>query len=303
MPLKVHPLADAFPPLPDDELRKLAESIARNGLRIPIKIFEGQILDGRNRHKAAELLGIELDRDRDYELFDGDFDDAVVLVTDLNLRRRDLSYPQKLKAVDTLASLARGRPRKKGSHEPFSGPGRPAAGPTLAEAAEKLGVSRAQVVRRRQVREEGAPELLDAVDAGQVPVYQAQKLLRLDKEEQRAAVEGGEPAVKEALAKAKAAPPKKPARELTEGEKRIRAGVRANNLFNEMAKLMMTVKSFVGALAEDNLEFTADQRELGRDFGRQLVTHGEWVQTLFSGEATGVTDEGLANLLNGEENR
>src|ERR1051325_4276522 len=74
VPLKVHPLADAFPPLPEDEKRRLAESIAQNGLRIPIMIFEGQILDGRNRHQAAELLGVELERNREFE---GSFAEAV----------------------------------------------------------------------------------------------------------------------------------------------------------------------------------------------------------------------------------
>jgi hypothetical protein len=74
--IKVHPAADVFPMLPEDELRQLGEDINKNGLkekilfwtplkgsfhpkRHPRKTF---LLDGRNRLAAMELVGIDPDK-------------------------------------------------------------------------------------------------------------------------------------------------------------------------------------------------------------------------------------------------
>jgi hypothetical protein len=60
--LKVHPVADLFPMLTDDEIADLAEDIRANGQNHPIIIDESNgervLIDGRNRLKACELLGI-----------------------------------------------------------------------------------------------------------------------------------------------------------------------------------------------------------------------------------------------------
>src|SRR5690348_8445060 len=69
---KIHPAADLFPMLPEDELRKLGEDIKANGLKEPIVMWsprqpEGPpdkqplyLLDGRNRLAAMELVGMEI---------------------------------------------------------------------------------------------------------------------------------------------------------------------------------------------------------------------------------------------------
>lgn len=89
----VHPYADKFPLLPDDELRELADSIASNGLRIPIVVTpDGQILDGRNRARACELLGIEPET----VTYDGD--DLAEYVIDCNTTRRHLTTGQRAMA-------------------------------------------------------------------------------------------------------------------------------------------------------------------------------------------------------------
>lgn len=57
---EVHPVADLFPMLADDELRELAEDIKQRGLLQPVVLdAEGRVLDGRNRLAACELAGIE----------------------------------------------------------------------------------------------------------------------------------------------------------------------------------------------------------------------------------------------------
>lgn len=59
--LPVHPLADLFPMLPEDELADLAEDIKVNGLLHPIMLDRpGKVLvDGRNRLRACEIAGVD----------------------------------------------------------------------------------------------------------------------------------------------------------------------------------------------------------------------------------------------------
>jgi hypothetical protein len=66
---KIHPAADLFPMLPEDELRKLGEDIKWNGLKEPIALYRADddtdakdisILDGRNRLAAIMLVGLPI---------------------------------------------------------------------------------------------------------------------------------------------------------------------------------------------------------------------------------------------------
>jgi hypothetical protein len=66
--MHIHPAAKLFPPLPPNELRELADDIWKNGLRVPVVIWEPRplelnhhgpmLLDGRNRLDALALLGL-----------------------------------------------------------------------------------------------------------------------------------------------------------------------------------------------------------------------------------------------------
>jgi hypothetical protein len=49
--LEPHPLASLFPPMGRYEYEELKADILRNGLRMPIVLFEERILDGRNRYR------------------------------------------------------------------------------------------------------------------------------------------------------------------------------------------------------------------------------------------------------------
>ncbi|MFF2955683.1 ParB N-terminal domain-containing protein [Kitasatospora sp. NPDC057965] len=73
----------------DDELHALAEDIRENGLLHPVvRDVDGQILDGRNRLKACEILGIEAQ----FVAYEGSAPRSYVLSA--NLRRRSLSRGQ-----------------------------------------------------------------------------------------------------------------------------------------------------------------------------------------------------------------
>lgn len=91
--LPIFPFADEFPYVSDQELLELAQDIEANGLLVPVVVFEGQILDGRNRLRAisthTNLTEVPTKQ------FEGDELDALDYVASLNLRRRDLDQTQR----------------------------------------------------------------------------------------------------------------------------------------------------------------------------------------------------------------
>ena len=58
--LSDHPYANLMPMMSEEgkRARQLAADIRRNGLQVRIDLFEGMILDGRNRYRALKSLGI-----------------------------------------------------------------------------------------------------------------------------------------------------------------------------------------------------------------------------------------------------
>jgi len=87
--MKNHEFSDIFPMMVGKEYNELKQDIRENGLMQPITTFEGQVLDGRNRFKACEELGIK----PQFEQFEGN--DALQYVMSTNLKRRHLTDSQK----------------------------------------------------------------------------------------------------------------------------------------------------------------------------------------------------------------
>ena len=84
-----HDVANLFPMLDVDELKALATDIFENGQREPITLFEGKILDGRNRYVACLDAGVEP------LLTEYNGRHPVDYVISLNLKRRHLDESQR----------------------------------------------------------------------------------------------------------------------------------------------------------------------------------------------------------------
>jgi hypothetical protein len=57
--LPIHPAAELLPVMSETELRELGEDIKKNGLRTSIVLHGNELIDGRNRLDAMELVGIK----------------------------------------------------------------------------------------------------------------------------------------------------------------------------------------------------------------------------------------------------
>ena len=163
-----HDLANIFPMLAGDEAKALAEDISRHGLREPITLLEGKILDGRNRYIACLEAGVE----PRFTPYRGD--NPAAYVVSLNLKRRHLDESQRAMVAKKLATLEHGQ-RQTGK---FAGV------TTQAEAASMLKVSERSVRTARAVIDKAVPEIIIAVERGDVSVSAAAQFAKQPKEEQ-----------------------------------------------------------------------------------------------------------------------
>jgi ParB-like nuclease domain len=101
--LEIHKLAKLVPEASPEEFKTLKESIRLNDIREPIVIFEGMILDGRHRYRAALELGYRL-KPSDFRVFEGTHEQAKAFVEDVNLARRQLTIDQKSEVARRMIS-------------------------------------------------------------------------------------------------------------------------------------------------------------------------------------------------------
>jgi hypothetical protein len=173
--LSHHPLANLFPLLDGPEFAALVEDVRRNGLNEPIVLLDGKVLDGRNRDAACAQAGVE----PRYVEFAGD--DPLAFVISANLHRRHLSESQRAMVAAKLATLKDGQRADRVEQ----------ALP-IGRASELLNVGARSVARAREVRDRGAPELVHAVESGDVAVSTAADLATLPSEQQAEIVARGE---------------------------------------------------------------------------------------------------------------
>lgn len=89
MTLEYHPVSNIFPLMAGAEFEALVSDIAEHGQREAIWLYDGMVLDGRNRLRACNELGL-VPGFREYT-----GDDPQSFVVSLNLHRRHLTREQR----------------------------------------------------------------------------------------------------------------------------------------------------------------------------------------------------------------
>lgn len=168
--LKDHPLALAFPPMPDEEFAEFKADVSKRGLLDPGVLYQGMVLDGRHRRRACDELKVEF-RTTEYT-----GDDPVGFVASKNIRRRHMDTSQRAMSAAKIAEWQRGQST---------------APTTQAEAAAAMNVSERSVSSASKVLRDGIPELAEAVQSGKASISAAAVVSSLPVEQQQSAVKNG----------------------------------------------------------------------------------------------------------------
>jgi len=176
----LHPAAEIFPVMDEAAFAALVADIAAHGQREPILLLDGQVIDGRHRLRACERLGREpLVRE-----VGADAGDPFSLVVSLNLHRRHLNESQRAMVAARLAQRLPGNSSGSNQHERKPA-NLPDSSLTQTQAAQLLNVGERSVRHAVEIKSAGAPELIAAVESGQLAVSTAASLSRLPADTQR----------------------------------------------------------------------------------------------------------------------
>lgn len=183
--MKFHPSSEIFPLASPTEFESLKEDIRKHGLREPIWICDGMILDGRNRYRACLELGIE-PKTRNYT-----GDSPTALSWSYNGERRNLTTSQKAAAAVEMLPMFEAEAKARQAH------GQTAPGKTLVEklppasegkardqVGKIVGVSGKTVSEAKKIKAEN-PEKYKAVQSGEKTIQQVKREIREEKREQR----------------------------------------------------------------------------------------------------------------------
>lgn len=174
--MQAHQYANAFPMMTDKEYSDLIESMKSDGYHQhePIMLYKGQILDGRNRHKAAQELNIM----PMFVKFDGDDEAAYKYARSTNLARKHWSLDQlaviglDLEPIEKEFAAQRMKAGKK--IDPVANLPQ---GKTRDIIAAAVGVSVGKM-RQAQSVAKAAPDLIAKVKAGTMPLKEAEKQVK-----------------------------------------------------------------------------------------------------------------------------
>ncbi len=184
-PWPVHPAAELFPLLGDEELRELADDIREHGLHEPIWLYSDPergpvLLDGRNRVRACMLAKVPWTK----RFYEGD--DPIAFSVSLNVKRRHLSAGRLAALSDDVRDLyateaaARvgGRPGKDDEKPPASVQEVSRRERESAERAAKVtGTSGRSVYQWRRIKQ-SAPDLAQKVKADEISLQRAERIIR-----------------------------------------------------------------------------------------------------------------------------
>jgi ParB family chromosome partitioning protein len=187
-----HPIANIFPLIDGQSYQELLADVLKHGVREPIWIYEGKILDGRNRYRAAMAMRVECP----IQEYTGP--DAVAFVISLNLHRRHLNESQRGMVGAKLANMQQGQ---RTDIQPSAN----LQNVSQADAAEMLNVSTRTVAAASKVQAEAPQEVTKAVEAGDISINLATQFVALpdeSKQEAIAAIAEGSDTAKEVIREA-----------------------------------------------------------------------------------------------------
>lgn len=175
--IPAHPAAEIFPMMEPSNLKQLAMDIKEQGLMEPIVLFEGKILDGRNRYQACLQVGVK----PKFIEVDLDGGSALEFVLSKNLHRRHLSTAQRaalaLTLLPELSEQARQRMRFLGKGKGEIHPELPPEvaedkGEAVEKAAALVGLGHSTVEKAVAIQKR-TPDVIEKMLSGEIKTVDA----------------------------------------------------------------------------------------------------------------------------------
>lgn len=177
-----HPLSAAFPSMTDEDFQTLKDSIDAIGVQNPVTIYEGQIIDGWHRYRAAQELCIncptaQLDPETDPREF----------VLAQNKARRHIDKSQRALATTAVYAWAAHGTNRHEKKMDIQYPSRIEI-KTTAQLADIAGVHPHTIKQAKAVHADGAAEVVEAVREGKIGLPAAAVIAKLPQAAQAAAL-------------------------------------------------------------------------------------------------------------------
>jgi N6-adenosine-specific RNA methylase IME4/ParB-like chromosome segregation protein Spo0J len=174
--MEVHEVAAIFPLMSNEEYRVLVDDIRANGLLEPIWLYKDKIIDGRNRWKACQELGVKpICREWHGQ------GSLISFVVSRNLARRHLTSSQKaVVALEIERQLAKEARAQQGARTDLLQTIAKGFQPINAatQAATIVGTNRQYVSDAKRIQRT-VPTLLNAVQNGTFTIPEARSLASL----------------------------------------------------------------------------------------------------------------------------
>ncbi|MEI8248840.1 MAG: ParB N-terminal domain-containing protein [Lentisphaerota bacterium] len=169
----VHELAAAFPLTEGKEFEQMKKSIETEGQQIPVIMYKGKLLDGRNRWRACRELG----RMVKYVEWHGP-GTAEEMILAINLRRRHLTTGQKAAIAVKLLPFIEQQAAKRSKSGKAADPGAKLhQGRSNELAGEQVGVSSRSVAKAKKIQKDSA-DIFHQLFTGQITIGQAEKMIK-----------------------------------------------------------------------------------------------------------------------------
>jgi N6-adenosine-specific RNA methylase IME4 len=189
--LKLHPIAELFPRMADEEFESFVEDVKRQGILQPILVRDGLIIDGRHRWEAARQLGIEC------PIQEWNGQDPWLDAQSFNLARRHLpkdqiyairklaarDHPEVARPIERVRAEAKDRMVSGVRQETTLGSRDPRVSRSADLIGSQLGMSGVTVKRVDRLERE-APEMLPAVARGEMSAVRALREVNYQKRQE-----------------------------------------------------------------------------------------------------------------------
>jgi hypothetical protein len=216
--LEHHPIANIWPMMGEEQYQELKSDIEQNGCINKIWLYEGKILDGRNRYKACQELN------QHFSFLEYKGDEPIQFAISLNMKRRHLTSAQKAALAVKIEPMFAAESKKRqqaagGNHnpegrnqhteeelrtvnkkiyQPTNNEPKKRKEQALQQAAKALNTNHVYVSQAKKIEKE-SPETFELLLEGKVSMKDASKEIRKkpvkdwteDEKQRKAEVESG----------------------------------------------------------------------------------------------------------------